>query len=97
MLKSFYNGIKKKGRIPITSANSHEVEEFYNPRIARFQALKNHLKQELKQAYTAFDRKDMEREPVKLRIDQLEEQILGVQERIDVLEKLKRKNSGFES
>lgn len=77
----------------MTLAKSKEVEEFYNPRIIRFKQLQNHIKEELEQVYVSYNKNDVEgesREGMANHIKELEEQLNGVQERIDVLEKLKQ-------
>lgn len=74
-------------------AQSKEVEEFYNPRIIRFKQLQNHIKEELEQAYASYKQQDADDEAKKgmeNRINELKEQLKGVQERIDVLIKLKQ-------
>jgi hypothetical protein len=72
---------------------SKEINEFYNPRITRFKLLYNHIKEELEQAYATYKGKELDQEArkgIQQKIHDLEEQLQVVQERIDVLEKLKQ-------
>ncbi|HBI03799.1 MAG TPA: hypothetical protein DDY49_07210 [Paenibacillaceae bacterium] len=77
----------------MTIAKTKEVEEFFNPRIIRFKQLQNHIKEELEQAYASYNKNDVDgesRKGMENHIKELEEQLNGVQERVDVLEKLKQ-------